>query len=127
MEPDYRLLKAALLANGVFSIITGLVAVLFADAIGDFMEVEPLVLRFIGVGVVVFGATVYWFSRHDPFERGFGVFTTIADLTWVAGSAILLIGYPDLVTSGGNVLIGVIALFVLVFAVLQVIGLRRAR
>ena len=127
MEPEYRILKAALLANGIFSIATGLIAVVFADSIGDFMEVNPLVLRFLGVAVLVFGATVYWFSRHDPFERGFGVFTTVADLSWVLGSAILLIGYPDLVTSGGNVLIGVIAAFVLFFAVWQIIGLRVER
>ena len=127
MDAKYRTLKAALLSNGVFSITTGLVAVVFADAIGDFMEVNPLVLRFIGVAVVVFGATVYWFSRSDPFERGFGIFTTIADLGWVGASAILLIGFPDLVSSGGNVLIAIIGLFVLAFALWQIVGLRISR
>jgi len=125
MERSDTLLRRSLLVNGVFSISTGLIAFLFADAISEFMSIEALVLRFVGVAVLVFGLAVYWFSRHETIERGFALFTTVADLVWVVGSVVLLVGFPDLVSSGGSVLIAVVALFVLGFAVGQWAGLRR--
>ena len=125
MSLSNRTLRLALQANGIFSMVSGLISVVFADALADFMEIDALVLRFVGVGVLVFGVTVYWFGRHDTVEPGFAIFTTIADILWVIGSLVLVVAYPDLVSSGGNGLIVVVAAVVLALAITQFVGLRR--
>ncbi|MEA1902362.1 MAG: hypothetical protein U9N56_02425 [Actinomycetota bacterium] len=125
MTSNDTVLRRSLAINGLFSIVSGLVSLVFADAISDFMGIHPLVLRFVGVGVLIFGAAVYWFSRHDNIEPGFAWFTTIADLAWVIGTAVLIFSYPDLMSSGGNSLAGILAVAVLLFAIGQFVGLKK--
>ncbi len=50
----------------------------------------------------------------------------IADVAWVVGAAILLITFPDLLSTGGRWTLAIVSLIVTDLAALQHVGLRRS-
>ena len=123
-SPDETLLRYSLTGNGVFSIVTGAIALVFSTPLGAYMGVPPLVLSVVGVGVAVFGGTVYVVSRRNPINRRLAALTVIADIVWVLGAVVLIGVFPETVTSEGAALLAVVSGVVGLFAVLQSVGLR---
>jgi len=123
-SPDETLLRYSLTGNGVFSIVTGAIALVFSTPLGAYMGVPPLVLSVVGGGVAVFGGTVYVVSRRNPINRRLAALTVIADIVWVLGAVVLIGVFPETVTSEGAALLAVVSGVVGLFAVLQSVGLR---
>ena len=123
-SPDETLLRYSLTGNGVFSILTGAIALVFSTPLGTYMGVPPIALSVVGVGVTVFGGTVYVFSKRSPINRRFVVLTVIADIVWVLGAVVLITVFPETMTSEGAALLAVVSGVVGLFAVLQSVGLR---
>lgn len=122
---DEGLLRRALQANGLFSIGTGSMAVLFAAPLGELMGISGIVLVVVGVGVVGFGVITLLNGRSAEVNRGLAIQTVVADVAWIAGAIFLLVGFPDVVTEEGRILIGAVSAVVGLFAVVQTAGLRR--
>ena len=122
-SPDETLLRYSLTGNGVFSVLTGAIALVFSTPLGAYMGVPPLVLSVVGVGVAVFGGTVYVVSRRNPINRRLAL-TVIADIVWVLGAVVLIGVFPETMTSEGAALLAVVSGVVGLFAVLQSVGLR---
>ncbi|HAV78130.1 MAG TPA: hypothetical protein DCX53_12345 [Anaerolineae bacterium] len=120
------LLRIALYGNSIFSFASGLAFVLFSEAIASFLGISASWIIFvIGAGLLLYGYQLYSSSKSEPVNMAFANIAVYADLVWVLGSAILI--FTNLVnfTSPGKWGIAIIADIVLVFAILQYVGLRR--
>jgi hypothetical protein len=97
----------------------GLVAALLGayDALGR--------IHFVGANLAIFAVFLVWLSRREEISPGLTWAVIVADLLWVTASWIALAAG---MTSGqGAWAVGIVADIVALFALLQYIGLRRAR
>ena len=121
-----RLLVRSLAANAAFSGLSGLVLLLVPGPVGGWIGVpEAGWLRALGGGLLAFGAALAVLARSDRPDGAFVKAATAADFAWVGGSAVLLVGFPDLLTAPGRTAGGVVALLVAAFGCGQALGLRR--
>ena len=121
-----HLLRKALQGNAVFSMTSGSTAVLTATTLAEFIGLEATgILRFIGLNLILFATALYWLSRPSTINRRMALTAVILDALWVLGSLLLLVTGILPITSGGQWLIGIIALLVGSFAVLQYLGVRQ--
>ncbi len=121
-------LRKALFGNAAFSLCSALVFCLAYQELGGWMGLDaPWLLAVIGSGLFLFAALI-GFTGTRPLPNPALVWTIIvADLAWVVGSFVLLKGFRDLLNTNGQLLVWAIAFVVMVFAVLQIVGLRQYR
>ena len=128
-----RLLRRTLWGNAIFSVISGAVLVAFAGPFAALATEAPLsvggldlaiVFELLGVGVMVFGALAGWAASRETLPRGWARTIFVADVAWVAGSALVLL-LPAPWSAIGIAGILVVALIVADIAVLEYLGLRR--
>ena len=120
------LLRNALLGNSIFSFISGLGFVLFSNFITSFLGLSASwVILALGVGLIFYGWQIYSAVRKESINTEFAKFAIYSDLIWVVLSAILIFTGLVAFTTPGKWAIAIIADIVLVFAVLQYVGLRR--
>lgn len=117
-------LRKALMGNALFSTLSGL-TILFAQGwvlriLGLTSNVNLLIL---GVGLIVFAVTLVVNARRQQVKRSDAWIAVLMDLAWVLGSYILIFIVPF--STEGKWVVGVVAELVLVFAVLQFVGIRR--
>ena len=126
MEGNGRLLKNALLANAGFSGLSGAVLLLGAGPVAGVLGLEQVwLLRILGVILLAFAAQLVELARRPTPHRGLTWYVIANDCAWVAGSAMLLLGWPELLSVTGRWLVAAVAIVVLLFADLQWLGLRR--
>jgi len=128
-----RLLRRTLWGNAIFSVISGAVLVagaapfarLATEAPVSLLGLDLVVLfELLGVGVIAFGALCGWVASREILPRGLAQLIFVADIAWVAGSALVLM-LPAAWTGLGIAGIVVVALIVADIAVLEYLGLRR--
>ena len=128
-----RLLRRTLWANSAFSMISGAVLVAFAGPFAALATDAPLsvgslelatVFELLGLGVVAFGVVAGWAASRETLPRGWAQTVFVADVAWVAGSALVLL-LPASWSALGMAGIVVVALIVADIAVLEYLGLRR--
>lgn len=116
------LLRNALRVNGLFSLLAGLAAVVFAGPISEEMAINSIVLDVVGAGTALFGLSILWVTRKPTVDLRFGVSVVLADFLWVVGAAVgLALG---LIESGW--ILAAVSVPVLVFAMAQTAGVARA-
>ena len=121
------LLKRALMANAVFSVLTGMATVILGARIADFMSVNRVLLGVVGVGVFGFGIVVLIIARRDPIDLKAASWVVLADGSWVMIAIVLIVGLPAAMSGGGRWLFGVVSVVVAGLGVGQMIGIRRLR
>jgi len=122
------LLKNALFGNSAFSFISGLAAVLFSKAIANFLGLSASWIIFaLGIGLILYGIEIFIAAKAEPVHKGIATFAVYADLAWVLGSAMLIFANLVDFTTVGKWAIAIVADIVLVFAILQFVGLRRLK
>jgi ABC-type sugar transport system permease subunit len=128
-----RLLRRALWVNAVFSVVSGAVGVAFATPFAAWATHAPLsvagldlavVFELLGTGVVLFGAICGWAASRETVPQGWARVILVADIAWVAASALVLV-LPAPWTTAGIAGIVVVALIVADIAILEYLGLRR--
>ena len=77
----------------------------------------------LGIGLIGYAFGLFLTAARLPRTRGSAWMATVLDTTWVLGSILLI--EAGLLTAVGNALVGVVAVLVLLFAVLQFRGLRQ--
>ena len=125
-QDEPRLLRSALLGNSIFSFLSGLDFVLFSGPVASFLGLSsPTVILVLGLGLIAYALVVFLQARAQPLSLSFARSAIIADVLWVLASAVLV--FTDIVdfTTAGRWAIAIVADIVLVFAVLQFVGLRR--
>jgi hypothetical protein len=120
------LLRKALLGNALFSALSGL-TLLFAQKsvlriLGLFNRVSLVVL---GVGLIIFAATLVVNARRQRVKTSDAWVAVLMDVAWVLTSYVLIFVLPF--SMEGKWVIGVVAELVLLFAILQFMGIRRIR
>lgn len=126
---DHRsdsLLRASHFANAVFSMASGAITIAFASQLGEFMGLASVVLTIVGVGVVGFGLAILWNVRRETVDLRLARLTVVLDIGWVVTGAIVIIGFPELMSTGGALMLAAISAVVALFAVLQGLGIRNA-
>ena len=123
-----NLLRHALRGNSIFSAVSGALLLVDAKLLADFMGIAtsiPFII--LGVGLLMYATYLFINTRSRPVKKAFGWFAVIADVAWVVISAIVLLTDAFALTSGGKWLVLIIADMVLVFAVVQYLGIRRMK
>jgi len=120
------LLRKALLGNALFSALSGL-TLLFAQKsvlriLGLFNRVSLVVL---GVGLIIFAATLVVNARRQRVKTSDAWVAVLMDVAWVLASYVLIFVLPF--SMEGKWVIGLVAELVLLFAILQFMGIRRIR
>ena len=120
------LLRNTLFSNSAFSFLSGVAFLLFSGAIANFLGVSASwIVLALGVGLIVYSIELYLAARADPVNTSIAKFAVYADLVWVLGSAVLIFANLIPFSTAGKWAIAIVADIVLVFAILQYIGLRR--
>lgn len=120
------LLVRALAANAGFSGASGLALLLAARPAGGWLGVaETWILRALGAALLAFGAGLALLARTERPTRGLVLAASASDFAWVAGSAGLVLGLPDLLTPAGNGTVAAVAVVVAGLGTAQIVGLRR--
>jgi len=120
------LLKYALYGNSAFSFISGLGFLLFSKTIAAFLGIPASwVILVLGIGLMLYGIEIFLGARAEPVHAGIARFAVYADFTWVVLSAALIFTNLAAFTTAGKWAIAIVADIVLVFGILQVVGLRR--
>ena len=121
------LLKRALMANAVFSVLSGMATVILGARFADFMSVNRVLLGVVGVGVFGFGIVVLIVARRDPIDLKAASWVVLADGSWVMIAIVLIVGLPTAMSGGGRWLFGVVSVVVAGLGVGQMIGIRGLR
>jgi len=81
-------------------------------------------VRLVGALLVVFAAALLWNASRPRISRTEVITAVVLNIGWVVGSAVLIVDGP--LTLIGNLAVAAVAAAVLLFAVLEIIGLRRS-
>ena len=120
-----RILRATLMANAVFSLVSGgLLAVGAAWVASLLGEIPALAIRVVGVGVFLFGISTAMLSRRSPLPLKDAAVVSLLDAAWVAASIVLLTGFASLLSTLGWWIVLGVALAVADFAIFQALAVR---
>ena len=119
-----KLLMYAILGNASFSTMTGLFIIVAHDWLAHLLGVAGgASLVGLGVGLLIFAAALLINARRSEIRLAEAWVVVLMDLAWVAGSYLILPVAPF--TVEGKWIVAMVADLVLVFAVLQWIGIHR--
>ena len=121
-----QLLRKALLANASFSTLSGLVLIFAERWVVRLLGLpETINLITLGISLLVFAAILVLFARKTPIKLLDAWIAVLLDAAWVIGSYPLLFVVPFSTT--GKWIVGIVAEVVLLFALMQWLGIRRIR
>jgi len=119
------LLRSTLVINGVSTALCGLTLLLAPGRLANLLGVSPPArLAGVGAGLVLYAAGLFWTARRQPIPGAAAWAAIVLDLGWVLGSVALV--ELGILTSIGAGLVALVAAAVLVFAVLQFVGVRQS-
>jgi uncharacterized membrane protein HdeD (DUF308 family) len=117
-------LRKALMGNALFSTLSGLTILLAQGWVLRSLGLAGSVnLLILGAGLIVFAITLVVNARKQQVKKSDAWIAVLMDVAWVLGSYILIFIVPF--STEGKWVVGVVAELVLVFAVLQFVGIRR--
>lgn len=121
-----RLLRISLRANALFSLSSGVTMLAAAAPLSALLGLgDPLPVTAVGLNLVVFAALLVWLAARREIRQSLAMAVVMADLLWVGASAALL--PTGIFSTAGAWIVLVVADIVLVFALLQALGIRRLR
>jgi hypothetical protein len=118
------LLRSTLVINGVSTVLCGLVLLAAPGTLAELLGVAPpALLAAVGGGLVLYAAGLFWTARRRPIPDAAAWAAIVLDLGWVVGSvAVIEVGVLSPIGTG---LVAPVAAGVLIFAVLQFVGVRQ--
>lgn len=126
-RPD-ALLRRTLAVNAIFSGLSGAAMIVLSGTLDRFMGLGlPWLLIVVGAGLLGFAGLIGLNLRRPQLSRAEAWLTVASDGAWVAASAVIVLGFPDLLGTGGRWLVGLVAVAVADFALFQYLGLRWSR
>ncbi|MEP4077835.1 hypothetical protein [Haloferula sp.] len=112
------------MANAIFSCVSAVAFLVFHRAIASFIGLEqPLVLLVVGTSLLIFAGGLFRNATREKPNPREALIAVSLDFAWVLGSVFVLL--LNVLSREGNWAVGMIADVVLVFAILQWVGLRR--
>jgi hypothetical protein len=120
-------LKNTLLANAVFSAASGLTLLVGSGSIAKLLgTTSQLPLQVIGLGLIGFACYLCWVALRSGMPKPIICSIILQDWLWVAGSALIILTKAFDLSNMGYWIIGIVALIVGDFALLQMRFLSRA-
>jgi uncharacterized membrane protein len=121
-----RFLRRSLQLDGLASGLCGVLLVVAASPISAVIGLaEPGIARVVGALLVVYAAALLWNGERATVSRAEAVAAVVLNAGWVIGSAVVILAGP--LTLIGNLAVAALAAAVLLFGVLEVVGLTRLR
>ncbi len=121
-----RFLRRSLQLDGIASGLCGVLLLAAASSIAPVIGLaDPCVARVVGAALVVYAAALLWNGARATVGRAEAVAAVVLNAGWVIGSALLVLAGP--LTLIGNLAVAAVAAAVLLFTVLEVVGLTRLR
>jgi hypothetical protein len=117
-----KLLTRVLMVNAGFSAVTGVILVGGAIPLSRWFGIPLWLAVAVGFGLLPFSLAVAVVARRP--RRSTVRSVIIADLAWVVGAAIVILGFPQSMSTPGLWVLGLVTVAVADFAVLQTVGLR---
>jgi len=119
-----KLLRRALQGNALFSVISGALVLAINRTLVEFLGLPSSAsLTPLGIGLLVYAGWLLWNARREKIRIVDAWMAVALDMVWVVGSYALL--FAVRFSSSGKWVVALVAEAVLVFAVLQWLGLRR--
>ena len=119
-------LTTILRADGIFALVSAVVGILASGPVAALIGLEtPVVLVGLGFVLLVYGAMLLFFAGREPVNRRVTQIAIVLNMLWVVDSyAGLFFGiFP--INTAGKWAIAFIAEVVLIFGILEIVGLRR--
>ncbi len=116
------LLKAVLQTNAITSALSGAIFTIASARIGEFIGLNESLIP-TGLFLILFAAAVMWTARQQPINLKVAWAIITLDLAWVAGSVVMMLSGG--LNTVGTWVVGLMADAVLLFAIGQIIGVRR--
>ena len=119
-------LRRSLQLDGIASGLCGVLPVAAASPISAVIGLaEPGIAQVVGALLVVYAAALLWNGARATVSRAEALAAVVLNAGWVIGSAVVILAGP--LTLIGNLAVAAVAAAVLLFAVLEVVGLTRLR
>jgi hypothetical protein len=123
---DSSFLRRSLQIDGVASGLCGVLLLAGAGPLSSLMGLAgPGIARTVGALFVVYAAALLRNGARATVSRGGAVAAVVLNAVWVAGSAVVILDGP--LTPLGNLAVAAVAVAVLLFAILEAVGLARLR
>ena len=124
---ESNLLRRALQSDALFSLLSSLVFIFASGPVARFLgpNVPSWLVLAIGVSFLPFVAGIYWILADLEGRVRYGRFITILNFAWVVGSYLLLWLAWSEFTVAGRWFVALQAEVIFLFAILQILGLRR--
>jgi hypothetical protein len=117
-------LRRSLLLDAAASGGTGALLLLGAEPLSTLIGLTaPVVARIVGAGLLVYGAALLWHGRCPEPSRAAAIAAVVLNVAWVVVSALVI--EVGLLTTIGDAAVAAVAAAVLLFAMLQIVGLKR--
>ncbi len=120
------LLRQALLADATTSGAFGLLMLLAAGPLSHMLGLPELLLRSAGAVLIPFVALLAWLGLREQMHRALVWAVILGNILWAADSLLLLVSGWVSPSGAGYAFVIAQALVVLMYAELQILGLRRS-
>jgi NADH:ubiquinone oxidoreductase subunit 6 (subunit J) len=118
-------LRHILNANAMFSATSGLIFLLAAKPLAEFLGTIPAVMYVLTIMLFGYAALIAFNTYRPTISREFTLFTVIGDSAWVFLSILLLVTPWLTFTSDAKWAIGITAICVDIFATIQFLEWRK--
>ena len=120
------LLRNTLRADAVVCAVAGVDLFAFSGMVSDLLGIaRGAIVPIVGLGLLAYAAYLFVASRRDPLSLSEAWTFAFGDLVWIAASAALIAFGP--ISANGKWIVGAVAVVVLAFAELKMLGIRRIR
>lgn len=120
-------LRLALTSNAIFSFSSALLMIFIPTQVGHWLGIQaPLIFQMLGIGLALFAVELIYQATRQRMTTWRALIASIADFSWVIGSILLLMVFPQLFSSLGNILIMGIAGVVFCFGTWQLWAIGKA-
>lgn len=123
MQPS-PLLVRALFSNAAFSALSGVALTVFAVPLGSWLGIPTWICAGLGIGLVLFAVSIVGVARNPSATLVRQIIAS--DVAWVIGAVVILVGFPDTLSTQGSWTLAIVTIFVADFALLQWMGLRQS-
>ena len=116
-------LQYVLLANGTFSLTSGILLLLIPHVISNLLGTTNLLPQWVfpigGANLMVFGGTLYFIATRALISAFWVKIAIILDISWVIGSIIIVVLFGGLLSKMAPCIIFAVAFIVAIFAFFQ--------
>lgn len=137
IQTNDQLLRYALRGDGIFSVSSGILFLLAARPVAQFLGIQDFevfgavsganFLLLLGIVLIAYGMVIFYASEQTSISRIIGLIVVELNAAWVVGSVILLLVEALPLTRAGAWSVLIAADVVLTFAIVQYVGLRRMK